>query len=295
MKFFNAGVWLRRLRGALLILVFISVFLYIFSLNFRTPDRMDFLQRSVTETLSPPIKFFGGIFSSVEEFTRDYIWLRNLRTEIETLKKGVAELEGKLTSYQEAYIENLRLRRLLDFKSSIRAETVAAQVVMHDMTGWFQTLVIDKGSNDGITPDMPVVNDEGLVGRILDVSNHNCRVLLVTDPGSSVDAVVQRNRVRGILSGKDANGCLLKYVRGNLDIQVGDLVVSSGKDGIYPKGLRLGVIQGAYKDPVDLFQKIDVKPLVRLSALEEVLIIKRGGAGLDIDAAGDFPARTDKK
>jgi rod shape-determining protein MreC len=295
MKFFNAGVWLRRLRGALLILVFISVFLYIFSLNFRTPDRMDFLQRSVTETLSPPIKFFGGIFSSVEEFTRDYIWLRNLRTENETLKKGVAELEGKLTSYQEAYIENLRLRRLLDFKSSIRAETVAAQVVMHDMTGWFQTLVIDKGSNDGITPDMPVVNDEGLVGRILDVSNHNCRVLLVTDPGSSVDAVVQRNRVRGILSGKDANGCLLKYVRGNLDIQVGDLVVSSGKDGIYPKGLRLGVIQGAYKDPVDLFQKIDVKPLVRLSALEEVLIIKRGGAGLDIDAAGDFPARTDKK
>jgi rod shape-determining protein MreC len=88
---------------------------------------------------------------------------------------------------------------------------------------------------------------------------------------------------------------MLKYVRGNLDIQVGDLVVSSGKDGIYPKGLRLGVIQGAYKDPVDLFQKIDVKPLVRLSALEEVLIIKRGGAGLDIDAASDPPARTDKK
>lgn len=283
------------MRGALLIFVFITVFLYIFSLNFRTPDRMDFLQRSVTETLSPPLKFFGGVLYSIEQFARDYIWLKNLRTENEALKKEVSQLEGRLTSYHEAYIENLRLRRLLDFKSSIKAETVAAQVVMHDMTGWFQTLIIDKGVRDGISPDMPVVNDEGLVGRTLDVSDRNCRVLLVTDPGSAVDAVVQRNRVRGILAGKDANGCLLKYVRGNLDIQVGDLVVSSGKDGVYPKGLRLGVVQGAYKDPVDLFQRIDVKPLVRLSALEEVLIIKRGWSGLDMDAAGDLPAGTDKK
>ncbi len=129
---------------------------------------------------------------------------------------------------------------------------------------------------------MPVVNDEGVIGRVLDVSDRNSRVLLITDQGSAVDAIDQRNRVRGILCGKDANGCLLKYVRGNLDIKEGDLVISSGKDGIYPKGLRLGVVQAVYKDPVDLFQKIDVKPLVRLSALEEVLIIKRGGAGLGV-------------
>ncbi len=284
MKFFNAGVWVRRLRGVLLIVVFISVFLYIFSLNFRTPPRMDFLQRSITETISPPIQFFGRAFSSIEEFVRNYIWLKDLRRENETLRKEVADLEGKITSYHEAYVENLRLRRLLDFKSSTRADTLAAQVVMHDMTGWFQTLMIDKGFRDGIAPDMAVVNDEGVIGRILDVSDRNSRVLLITDPGSSVDAIIQRNRVRGILSGKDANGCLLKYVRGNLDIQVGDLVVSSGKDGIYPKGLRLGVIQAAFKDPVDLFQKIEVKPLVRLSALEEVLVIKRGDAGINLES-----------
>ena len=283
MRFFNAGVWVRRLRGALLVLVFISVFLYIFSLNFRTPSRMDILQRSVTETMSPPIQLFGRIFSSIESFVRDYVWLKNLRKENEDLRKEVADLESKVTSYHEAYVENLRLRRLLDFKSSIKAETLAAQVIMHDLTGWFQTLMIDKGFRDGITQDMPVVNDEGVIGRILDVSDRHCRVLLITDPGSSVDAVIQRNRVRGILSGKDANGCLLKYVRGNLDIQVGDLVVSSGKDGMYPKGLRLGVIQAAFKDPVDLFQKIEVKPLVRLSALEEVLVIRQGGGALDFD------------
>jgi rod shape-determining protein MreC len=286
MRFFNTDVWVRRLRGLILVLVFISVFLYIFSLNFRTPSKMDILQRSVTETVSPPIMLFGKIFSGIEDLFYQYVWLKNLRGENESLKKEVAELEGKVTSYQEAFVENQRLRRLLDFKTSIRAETVPAQVIMHDLTGWFQTLIVDKGFRDGITPDMPVVNDEGLIGRILDVSDRHCRVLLITDQGSSVDAVDQRNRVRGILAGKDPNGCLLKYIRSNLDIREGDLVITSGKDGVYPKGLRLGVIQAAYKDPVDLFQKIEVKPLVRLSALEEVLIIKRGGVGLDLEEDG---------
>ncbi|MGO9316020.1 MAG: rod shape-determining protein MreC [Syntrophobacteraceae bacterium] len=286
MKSLNTGAWLRRLRAALLVLISITVFLYIFSLNFRTHYRMDFLQRSVTETVSPPIQLFGRIFSAFEEFFRDYIWLKKLRGENESLKRELIELESKLTSYQEAYVENQRLRRLLDFKTMIRAETVPAQVIMHDLTGWFQTLMIDKGFRDGVAPDMPVVNDEGVIGRILDVSDRHSRVLLITDQGSSVDAIDQRNRVRGILSGKDANGCILKYIRGNLDIKEGDLVITSGKDGIYPKGLRLGFVQAAYKDPVDLFQKIDVKPLVRMSALEEVLIIKRGGEGLDVEQEG---------
>jgi rod shape-determining protein MreC len=237
---------------------------------------MDLLQRFVMETVGPVVKSFGNISGLIESTVGEYIWLRRVREENEGLRERVAGLERKLIEYQEAYIENLRLRRLLDFRSTIQGEAAAAQVVVHDMTGWFQTLIVDKGFRDDIAPDMPVVNDEGVIGRILDVSDHYARVLMITDPGSAVDAIVQRNRVRGILGGKDANGCLLKYVRGNLDVQVGDLIITSGKDGLFPKGLRLGVVQGIFKDPVDLFQKIEVKPLVRLSALEELLIIKKG-------------------
>ncbi len=267
--------WWRRLRGVLLILVFLSVFLYIFSLNFRPPARMDVLQRVVVESLGPIIKTIRNSTGFVEDIIKEYVWLRQINHENEWLKERVVALEQKVADYQEAYIENLRLRRLLDFKSTIHAETIAAQVVLHDLTGWFQTLVVDKGFENSVAQDMAVVNDEGVVGRILDVSDRYARVLLITDPGSSVDAIIQRNRVRGVLSGKDANGCVLKYVRGNQDVQVGDLIITSGKDGIFPKGLRLGVVQGIFKDPVDLFQKIEVKPLVRLSALEELLIIKR--------------------
>ena len=266
---------LRRLRGAFVILIFVCVFLYIFSLNFRPSGQMDVLQRFVVETLGPPIKFVGKLSSATEDVVKEYVWLRHLRQENEDLKERVADLEQKVVDYHEAYIENLRLRRLLDFKNTMQADTIAAQVVLHDLTGWFQTLMVDKGFRDQVGQDMPVVNDEGVVGRILDVSDRYSRILLVTDPASSVDAVIQRNRVRGVLSGKDANGCVLKYVRGNVDVQVGDLIITSGKDGIFPKGLRLGTVQGIFKDPVDLFQKIEVKPLMRLSALEEVLIVKR--------------------
>lgn len=267
--------WMRRLRGAVLILVFFSVFFYVLSLNFRPPARMDLLQRFVIESLSPVINLLGNVTSGAENIVKSYLWLRNVRDENESLKEQLAALEQKVTDYREAYVENMRLRRLLDFKATIHVDTVAAQVVLHDLTGWFQTLIVDKGFRDGVAPDMPVVNDEGIVGRVLDVSDRYSRVLLITDPGSSVDAIVQRNRVRGVLSGKDGTSCVLKYVRGNLDVQVGDLIITSGKDGVFPKGLRLGVIQGIIKDPVDLFQRIEVKPLVRLGALEELLVLKK--------------------
>ena len=209
----------------------------------------------MTETVSPPIRLFGNLFSAFEQLFKDYIWLKNLRGENESLKREIIELQSRLTSYQEAYVENQRLRRLLDFKTSTMAETIPAQVIVHDLTGWFQTLMVDKGFRDGVAPDMPVVNDEGVIGRVLDVSDRYSRVLLITDQGSAVDAIDQRNRVRGILCGKDANGCVLKYIRSNLDIKEGDLVITSGKDGIYPKGLRLGVVHSIYKEPDRSFSK----------------------------------------
>lgn len=266
--------WLRRLRGALVLLALLGVFLYIFSLNFRPAGRMDIVQRLVVESMSPLVEYLGKGSEIVGNAFRHYVWLQHVQQENLQLKQQVAELQQKLTNYQEAYIANQRLRRLLDFKNSLQEHTICAQVVLHDLTGWFQTVIVDKGFRDHVAPNMAVVNAEGVVGRILDVSDHYSRVLLITDPASNVDALVQRTRVRGILTGKDRNSCVLRFVRANLDVQIGDLIITSGKDGIFPKGLRLGVVQGVYKNPVSLFQKIEVRPLVQLSALEDVLIVK---------------------
>ena len=187
--------WLRRLRSALVIVTFFCIFLYVLSLNFRPAERMDLLQRAVSESFLPLFKGLSKVTAFADEVIGDYLLLRQIHAENESLREQVTALEQKLIDYQDAYLENLRLRRLLDFKSTIQTETIAAQVVLHDLTGWFQTLMIDKGLRDGIGVDMAVVNDEGVVGRILEVSDRYARVLLITDAGSSIDAVIQRNRV----------------------------------------------------------------------------------------------------
>ena len=137
--------WLRRLRSALLICLFFCIFLYVLSLNFRPPERMDLLQRMVSEAILPLFKSLSRITTFTDDLIRDYLLLRQVHNENDFLRVEITSLEQRLIDYQEAYVENLRLRRLLDFRSTIQNETVAAQVVLHDLTGWFQTLMIDKG------------------------------------------------------------------------------------------------------------------------------------------------------
>jgi len=265
----------RRLLNILPWITFLAALFYIFSLNFRPDTRMDYLQRGVLDVVAPISKSFQLTVQGVKGIYEEYLALRKTREANAHLRQEIARLQTQLTEFHEAYLENQRLRRLLDFKNAVKAEAIPAQVVVHDPSGWFQTLIVDKGALDGVGADMPVVNDEGVVGRVMDVSEHYARVVLITDPASAIDGMIERNRMRSVLAGKDASSCLLKYVRGNFDVQIGDLIITSGKDGIFPKGLRLGRVKRVRKDPVALFQIIEVEPAVRLGALEEVLISKR--------------------
>lgn len=265
---------LRRLLGILPWITFLVALLYIFSLNFRPVDRMDYLQRGIVEVIAPISKSFQVTVRAVKNVYEEYLALRKTHEANAQLREQITLLQTQLTEYHEAFLENQRLRRLLDFRTAVRAEAIPARVVMHDPSGWFQTLVVDKGAQDGVRADMPVVNDEGVVGRIMDVSERYSRVVLITDPANAIDGMIERNRMRGVLAGKDANSCYLKYIRGNFDVQMGDLIITSGKDGVFPKGLRLGRIKGVRKDPVALFQTVEVEPVVRLGSLEEVLILK---------------------
>ncbi|SMC28007.1 rod shape-determining protein MreC [Desulfacinum hydrothermale DSM 13146] len=265
--------WLRRLRYVLVALLVGGVFFYILSLSFKVPDRMDPLQRGVVETLGPLLRATRMVGQTLDGWLKHYVYLRQVQRENERLRGEVARLKSELTRYREAFLENQRLRRLLDFREGLDLETVPARIVVHDATGWFQTVMIDKGFKDGIRPDMPVVNEEGVVGHVLEVSDSFSRVLLVTDRESAVDALIQRNRVRGILSGEDGQNCTLRYVRSNQDVRTGDLVITSGKDGIFPGGLRVGVVQQVSREPAALFQKVTVAPVVNLASVEEVLVI----------------------
>jgi rod shape-determining protein MreC len=234
---------------------------------------MSFFESLVVGIISPAQKVVRGIIGGVGGVWRGYFHLVGLEGENEDLKRELQELKLQMNKYREADLANKRLRALLNFKTSIPTPLLPAEVVAFDPSGWFQTILIDKGENDGVIRDMAVVSADGLVGRVIGVSGRHAKVLLILDGNSAVDALIQRSRARGILVGLGRNRCLLNYVQRNEDVQVGDPVISSGMGGVFPKGILLGMVQEVVRGNSGLFQTVEVKPAVDFSRLEEVMVV----------------------
>lgn len=254
------------------VLFILVVTFYIFSLNYKRTS-MDFLQRTVLNLTIPVFSAWTEVFRSVQDFVSRYFWLINVEEENRALRKEISRLENELIAYREAYFENQRLRRLLEFRNAIEWKSISALVVVNDLSGFFQAVIINRGKEDGIVENIPVINDEGVVGRVINAGQKFSRVMLITDPASAIDVYIQRNRTRGIVVGKDFQLCALKYVRNDADVRPGDLLVTSGKDGIFPEGIKVGVVKANFKDPLKMFQQVEVTPLVRLTHIEEVLVL----------------------
>jgi len=254
----------------------ILIFLLAFSLisaNLHSRENMSFFESLVVGISAPVQKVVWGIIGGVGSVWRGYFYLVGLEKENQTLKRELQELKLQMNRYREADLANERLRALLNFKKSIATPLLPAQLVAFDPSGWFQTILIDKGRSDGVVLDMAVVSAEGLVGRVIGVGNHHAKVLLILDGNSAVDAYIQRSRARGVLVGLGRELCLLKYVQRNEDVQVGDKVISSGMGGVFPKGLLVGTVQEVVRASSGLFQRVEVEPAVNFSRLEEVLVV----------------------
>jgi rod shape-determining protein MreC len=165
------------------------------------------------------------------------------------------------------------LSTLLALRESLDYAFVAARVIAKKQTALSKTIVIDKGSFDGLKTGMPVVAPPGLVGRLINVSWNVSKVLLITDENSNVDAILHRTRVQGIFSGAGLHEGKLKYITKNQDVIRGDTIISSGMGGVFPKGLLIGQVKNVEKQNKELFLKIDVTTFVDFSKLEEVLVL----------------------
>jgi rod shape-determining protein MreC len=254
------------------ILIFLLA-LSLISANLHSRGNMSFFESLVVGITSPVQKVVWGIIGGVGSVWRGYFYLVGLEKENKALKRELQELKLQMNRYREADLANERLRALLNFKKSIATPLLPAQLVAFDPSGWFQTILIDKGRNDGVVQDMAVVSAEGLVGRVIGVGNRHAKVLLILDGNSAVDAYIQRSRARGVLVGLGRELCLLKYVQRNEDVQMGDQVISSGMGGVFPKGLLVGTVQEVVRGSSGLFQRVEVEPAVNFSRLEEVLVV----------------------
>jgi len=210
----------------------------------------------------------------VQSIGRGYRELINVREENRRLREELKKYKAAMATYQEAVATNVRLAKLLELKEGLPPPTITARIIGKDPSQWFKTIIIDRGSSDGVERGMPVVTVEGIVGQVMNTSPHYAKVLLANDPNSAVDALVQKNRVQGIIKG-DGKGFILYYVLRNNEVHQGDVIVTSGLGGVFPKGLPIGTVTKVIKTRRGMFQKIEVEPAVDFSQLEYVIIVMK--------------------
>jgi rod shape-determining protein MreC len=165
------------------------------------------------------------------------------------------------------------LEKLLEMKKKIKQPSIAATAIGDDVTPWYHSLVLDRGSSSGLAEGMPVVAADGVVGQIIKVAPNTSRVLLLTDHTSGIAATILRSRARGVVKGKGESGCSLEFASRDDDIKVGDTVVTSGIGGVFPKGIPIGEVTMVKRGEYGVFQTVAIRPAVQLSHLEEMLIL----------------------
>ncbi|MFH1136002.1 MAG: rod shape-determining protein MreC [Pseudomonadota bacterium] len=262
------------LRLRFFIVIFLGVMVLLAIMVHSDPEKAPSLpERILLEAVAAVQNGFVTSARGIEEAWRGYFFLVGLREENNELKKALTRSHTQINQLREAGLANQRLNRLLNFQDSAKFPAIGARVVSWDPGPWFKTMTIDRGESAGLRPGMPVICDLGVVGRIVETSPHFSKVLLIIDYNSSIDAVIQRNRVRGILAGKSEAQCALKYVLKNDDVVRGDLVTSSGRGGVFPRGLVLGSVVRVRKPGHDIFLEVEIAPAVDFDRLEEILVV----------------------
>jgi rod shape-determining protein MreC len=230
-------------------------------------------EQLLIEITAPFQKFIEYTVNVTKAFWLNYFYLVNVQRENRDLSRKMNALKMENAEYSERLATHERIYKLLRFKQTINHPAVAAQVIGLDPSGWFKSVIIDKGKNAGIRTDLPVVNQSGVVGRVVSVSPNYAKVLLIIDQNSAVDCLMKRSRDRGLLKGSSSEICKLDYVGKSCNIKVGDMAITSGLGGVFPKGLPVGQILRVRDFPEGLFKDIDVNPTVNFSKLEEVLVV----------------------
>lgn len=235
-------------------------------------------EHSILRLLVPPQRALASIGDDLRELFSTLHDLATLRQENEALRDLTNKLMIENVRLKEAEAENQTLRLLLQFKRAnphqeYRAAEVIGRVIGRDPSSLLSYLTIDVGSEQGIERGMPAVSDEGLVGRIEEAGVTSSEVLLIIDARSSVNALIQSSRASGVVEGLPGGGLVMRYISQEQQVSVGDVVLTSGLGGNFPKGLVIGQVVAVYQRDIEMFQQAQVRPTVDFNRLEKVLVI----------------------
>jgi len=268
------GFFLFRRYTLLIFIILLLLFaLVLMSLRAKQRKGVEFFDALLMEICSPFQKASTLVINTVQGTFQQYVFLVNLEKENRVLKQKIAELQEENHRMKEMKLANDRLRQLLQFREKNSPSMIGAEVIGQDPSSWFKSVTIDKGEKDGVKKGMAVISPTGVIGQILKTAPHYATVLLVTDYNSAIDSIVQRTRAKAIVEGKGENRCQLKYLLRAEEAAVGDIVVTSGLGGNFPKGLMIGEIKKVDKKGHGVFQYAELVPSVDLTQLEEVFVI----------------------
>ncbi|HHX23088.1 MAG TPA: rod shape-determining protein MreC [Thermoanaerobacterales bacterium] len=273
---------LRRLlrnRRWQLILLLLVISIAIVNITIKNDFIFNSIEIPVITLLSPVQEVLSKAGFTIKEKIDAIPQILYLQQENEELKKEVAELLHYKQNLVEFQRENADLRNLLGFKErSFQYDLEAAEVIARDSGNWFNIILIDKGEKHGIKKDMAVITDKGLVGYTISTAPNTSKVMIITDERSSVSAMLQRTRDNGIVKGTidpAPSGYLkMDYLPQDANLVKGDIVISSGLGGLIPKGIVIGEVIEAKKEPHDLMQYAIIKPAVDFQRLEHVFVIR---------------------
>jgi len=228
--------------------------------------------------VSPFQKLYVNTGSGVRNFFANYINLRDVRQQNLELQREIDRLRLEQSRLQQDVAQARRLQDLLRFKEQFIAKTLAAQVIGTSGTDLSRVIYVDRGTQDGVATGMAVITPDGIVGKISRADRRTSQVLLITDPSSGAGVLLERQRLNGVLKGSSRGYPEIQNVMGDEKIEVGDSVITTGGDRVFPKGFKVGsVVNVAPDSERDPFLNIKVKPAADLTRLEEVLIVTELG------------------
>jgi len=259
--------------GLLVVLVVLSLVLV--TVHFRESDAgpLHSLRRGVAVVAAPVSRVGEGIAVPFRAVGDWFSGLGVSRSEVDALRRQNDELRARLAELEEARQENERLRALVDFADERKFTQLGARVIGRPSSTWEGVIAIDRGTADGVRAGMPVLAAQGLVGQIVETAAHSSRVRLITDQQSGVAGMLQSSRVEGIVQGSIDRTLSLNFVSKDSTPTVGDVVITSGIGGVYPKGLVIGDVTAVDSRRADLYPRITLASRVPVDALEEVLVL----------------------
>jgi len=258
-----------------------------------TPDSGEttLLRRWATAAVTPIERVLHGSSVSVRGIWSNYIDLRHTREQDAQLRLELARLREEQAGFSEDAAQGRRLQKLLDFKQQYITSTVAAQVIGTSGSDRSRVVFLDKGSADGLRPEQAVITPDGIVGKLRDVFPHSAQVLLISDPNSGAGVILASTRIRGILRGTVNGDVQIGNLTADSRIRIGEQVVTSGGDLVFPRGIPVGVIESIAPDPLHQpYTAITIKPAADLSQLEEVLVITGTQSTMPLSAQQDAAA-----